>query len=939
MNTDRPLALRSSFARLPGCGLMFILFASATGLLAQDWYWTGTSSSSWSDLSNWNSEADATGNVPTDVSQLQNSDLLLTTQPFMPTNQDIPALAIKKLHFDSDLTTFTIDGQPLQFTTINIISNPDSLQIVTFKNHLILNSSSGWSPGNSNFRVRIEGGMSETGGSRSFAANLHGIIEFRSPVTTTGGWRNNQATASFFGIETLGTFPTELMEEYFYTGYGSMRFNSPDGAAYTYKVPAAVGGRSSNSLNFNIMENVVVDFYGPISETTDGRGFTKAGAGALIVRGGMNISGKIGVDAGMLNLGAAIALATLESAYFGISAGSLDLNGHEVSGYRLVFNNSSGVEGSGGIRNSNRSKTAVLDCNLTQIGTAGNVVQFGGPGDIVLNGDITPATSSHRIFKTGAGSLTFAGSSAYEGPWATSGGTLILDYRVDNSEKIADSADLSVSRNLTLLGNASADTVEKVGALKTGYGNVETTSSSSRITVTAAGSQSATLLADTISHDSSSTVDFAPGPNAAIKVLTPNTGKNIALLAGLNTWHGSSFARAANLPDDAGYYAIEPLPDGEYATAFVSGSYEIVDLPAASTLSSSETAAAIRFNNPAGGSLTLNANLMLRGDTDYDNGYKGAILVTPNLGENTAEINGTGILCPGGQNGYLHVHQYNTAAPLIISTVINSYSAGTGLTKSGPGELILTNEDNFFSYLQLYEGTLTLSAMGNANNKTPGGYGSSISLNSATLKYTGDGDTSDRKITLRGNGSIDASGSGPLVLTAETFLTPGSGRDHELTLTGSGDAIIQGTIDLPLGTLVKQGSGNWTLEGHNSLWGGARIEEGTLTVNATLGRNVSVTANGQIAGNGSIAHDLTLGGTLVVDLDQGGLTIGGDILLDNANLILSGNAGEEPIVALSSVGTISGEFSSVNEGYVVTLTATEVLITAAPPAETVIIIR
>lgn len=376
-------------ARFPSVRWSGAIAAVAVGLAAgraaaQDWYWHGGSSANWSDLANWNSAADGSGSTPASTAALQNKILMLwTTKPNLPSNQDIESLAVSQLRFDATVTSFTITGQPIQINGyINNTANPATTQTVTFQNHLVLNSGTAWVLQSRPFVVRVEGGMSETGGSRSYAADQNGRAEFRSPVTITGGWRNNQTVAAFYGMETLGTFPSTLNPDYFRTGWGTMQFNSPDGSPYEYELPATVGGMSTESLALNVPTDVVVVFHGPTAESAANKGINKLGGGVLYLNGNNTFTGTITLSDGMLVLGGSLSAGDGTKA-IGTNNGTLDLNGHDVLGRKLTFANPSGFQSSGVLRNSNRSVEATLDGNMTTVANSGSIVQFGGPGTVL----------------------------------------------------------------------------------------------------------------------------------------------------------------------------------------------------------------------------------------------------------------------------------------------------------------------------------------------------------------------------------------------------------------------------------------------------------------------------------------------------------------------------------------------------------------------------
>jgi len=345
-------------------------------------------------------------------------------------------------------------------------------------------------------------------------------------------------------------------------------------------------------------------------------------------------------------------------------------------------------------------------------------------------------------------------------------------------------------------------------------------------------------------------------------------------------------------------------------------------------------AAAIRFNTPAPVTLTLASHLNLVGEGN-GNPYYGAILVTPNVGAHTNLITGSARLCQFGYNGFLTVHQYNTAAPLVIAVEISPESgAGTGLVKTGPGELVLA-ADNRFGRLDVFEGTLTfgtVAAMGNPSPLGTLGALSRISLTDATLRYTGPAQSTNLRIQLRGFGVIEASGTGALTLTDNNPVFPNGsfGGNQLLTLSGSGAGVIAGSLNnLNGGRLWKKGPGTWTLNGNSAnILYGAEIFEGTIILNGTLGRDVTVGNSPLPTPNSPLSPKLTGPGTVKRDLY---VNANGTIAADPAaplkvgkNLIIASGAildlprklppTWEPVILVG--GKIEGEFDKPAHAYV-----------------------
>jgi autotransporter-associated beta strand protein len=107
---------------------------------------------------------------------------------------------------------------------------------------------------------------------------------------------------------------------------------------------------------------------------------------------------------------------------------------------------------------------------------------------------------------------------------------------------------------------------------------------------------------------------------------------------------------------------------------------------------------------------------------------------------------------------------------------------------------------------------------------------------SATVLYTGSGHTTSRVFNMAGTSggaTLDASGSGALVLTAQMTAT-GSGA-KTLTLSGSSTAGNSFAGIAPLAnpiSFVKSGAGKWRLTGSSTYSGSTSILDGTIAVGA-----------------------------------------------------------------------------------------------------------
>ncbi|MDA1204429.1 MAG: autotransporter-associated beta strand repeat-containing protein [Verrucomicrobia bacterium] len=188
-----------------------------------------------------------------------------------------------------------------------------------------------------------------------------------------------------------------------------------------------------------------------------------------------------------------------------------------------------------------------------------------------------------------------------------------------------------------------------------------------------------------------------------------------------------------------------------------------------------------------------------------------------------------------------------------------------------PANLNNSFEGGFF----LQQGTLAVAVVGTAGNNSPLGTSATIFLgtatnanSSATLKYLGDGETSDKTLWLGGIAnttfsSIDQSGFGVLRFTADVVATNLGPKTLILDGSSSGEGEIAGVIsNSSSGTvsLTKSGTGTWTLSGTNTYTGATTVDEGMLAINGSVASEVTVADSATLGGTGS-AGTVTVNGT------------------------------------------------------------------------------
>ena len=206
-----------------------------------------------------------------------------------------------------------------------------------------------------------------------------------------------------------------------------------------------------------------------------------------------------------------------------------------------------------------------------------------------------------------------------------------------------------------------------------------------------------------------------------------------------------------------------------------------------------------------------------------------------------------------------------TNAQKISANIVDSKGPGGGsisLKKCGAGTLQLSGANTYSGQTILVGGALSVESM---NSVVQGRASSSLGApktasdgeilmsGGSTLIYTGRGETTDRTLNFPGARdtiTLDQSGVGLWKLTS-AFVISGYAENKIIVLTGSGTGRgeLSGNMADPYDrkgkattTLIKSGTGRWTLSGTNSCTGPTMIKQGTLSLphGRSLGANAEV---------------------------------------------------------------------------------------------------
>ncbi len=299
-------------------------------------------------------------------------------------------------------------------------------------------------------------------------------------------------------------------------------------------------------------------------------------------------------------------------------------------------------------------------------------------------------------------------------------------------------------------------------------------------------------------------------------------------------------------------------------------------------------------------SLTLNGGpMVLRNFASGSNTLVVNSLSGTSASAEIRTVNGTA----GSARATLVVDSTGTSS--YAGTLANESTAGTGaqlsFVKSGVGTQNLLSTGNTYTGATTINGGV-LGALRLAVGGSNSSIGASSSdaanlvLNGGVLRYLGGGASTDRNFTLGTNGGgLDSAGSGSLNFTSTSAIVlAGTNTARTLALSGSSNGTLAGILgDNGTGatSLVKTGTGRWTLSGQNTYTGSTTISEGTLLLsgaaNNIAGSAVVTVATGATLNVASVSGGFTLasGQTLA-----GGGTVVGAFTLGSGAVLAPGNS-------------------------------------------------
>jgi len=304
------------------------------------------------------------------------------------------------------------------------------------------------------------------------------------------------------------------------------------------------------------------------------------------------------------------------------------------------------------------------------------------------------------------------------------------------------------------------------------------------------------IVATTASANSSASTSLTVASATGVSV-----GNNIA---GAGIPEGTTVTAVTGnvltLSQPATVASASALKIGSYAFAYAAGAN--VDNGAMATIGASPVSInSLRFNEPAQVELNATAGLTIA---------SGGILMTNAVGANDVTIKGGTLTSGNGRD--LILHQWNTSASGFLA-IESKITGNIGLTKSGPGYVILRNGANDFV------GNVTISGGTNSTFRVEATGALGASTNVVNIFSAGQFQI-DQDVTIANPINVDFAsgrvGEGAIFLSASTGVGTLSGpiRIEKTTIAGGlfasngATLVISGPVTAAAGQVVTARAGN-----------------------------------------------------------------------------------------------------------------------------------
>jgi autotransporter-associated beta strand protein len=646
---------------------------------------------------------------------------------------------------------------------------------------------------------------------------------------------NSQSHVNYTGTTTVNNGTLKLQD-----------LNAASGAAFNSSLVINSGGtlEVSSSIPFATRWN-----YGrPIS----GNGtINKTGTGVFGVTNVVNFAGTINVLEGTFMNDGNVSVWTGSTANVNVSAGAI----FDCRADPTTINS---LNGAGTVTNSYGNGFGVYDILTIGVANGGGTLTGpmtdGGTG----SGD---GRGGLALTKVGTGTQILAGTNTYSGVTTINAGTLRIgnggNTGTFGTGPVVNNSSLVVDRTGTLIASntiSGPGTLTKVG---TGTLNLTGHSTYTGTTIISEGTiQLGVAGSTTLPVPSAIWLDATDGATISTTaggvVTWANKGSlgvtgDVTAVAGFEP-HITAAEPAMNnqqvIHFDAAPGGVAPYDRMTNALNFTTGDVTIIYVGRLSG-SSNERLLSATGNNWLMGTWGVSA----QGGSEraYFGDVTGWVYEGLGYDTNARIYSGTISSAATGGNSAFYVNSVLRGTKT-GSQGPNGLSLGGGYSGNPPTE----NSSGDFGELLLYNGVLSnddrLAVEAYLTKKWFGAGGADFLPATSPISFTAAGTTLDLNGVTQTVGSISGVAGSSILLNGGNLT---AGADNA---SSSYDGTVSGA-----GTLHKAGSGNWTLNGTNTIGGDVTIDFGALIVNGTLsGATVTVNPTGALGGSGTVNAPVTV---------------------------------------------------------------------------------
>ena len=623
---------------------------------------------------------------------------------------------------------------------------------------------------------------------------------------------------------------------------------SGSGSVTTASTVTLSGGVSAgavtlgNNVTLTVSNTNALTIGGAIGDGAQGYSLTKTGTGNLVLTGVNTFSGNLNLQQGTLTVGNSLAL---QNATLNFTTGTLGY-GAGVTNFTV-----GGLVGNQPLTLPSANLT-INTSNVTPTSNGGAAPSEYTFANLTYTGVISGTGSS--VLMNGNGTEVFSGLNTYTGGTTLNSGTL----------------------DLNINGTATTNSAVGTGTITFNGGNIDNSSGGNITLGGGTGTNNAISIKNNFTFEGTNNLNLGTG---AVTLNSSGTAYQITVAGHTLTIGGAITGSTDSI-----------VLQGSTASNFGGGTLVLSN--GTSTYSGGTTLNAgwldIGSSTSSGTASAIGTGALSMNGGNIDNTSGSAFT----LGTNNSQVWENNFTFAGSNSLNMGTGAVTLSFSPVISITANTFTANgtvsgvSSLTLNGQGTLLLGNASNSYTLAtNINGGTLSVTklALGGSNS----GIGASsnaaanLTFNGGTLQFISSTatQTTDRNFTIYSNGAtIDASSAtaADTVNFSGTGVTVGeSTTNTSLTLTGnSGSAATFNILSPVLAdngsaklSVIKNGTGEWSLNATNTYTGGTFLNAGTLGV-------------GQAAGLGNGPLTIT-GGNL--DNTNGSLTTLSNHILQNWN--------------------------------------------------------